>query len=77
MNPLKIINLEAPYDDCVSEAEPVSSCLHACNHKAAEVECGCTNSVTNNDDNVTAENETLRSCDVLGMLCILKMSGKF
>ena len=64
------MNLGEPYDPCKKEAVPSATCLQECKKKAAEVKCGCSDTMDTFPDN-----NAMTTCDVMGTLCILKMRG--
>ena len=66
----QLVNLGQPYDLCKKNAPPIATCLQECKKKAAEVKCGCSDTMDTFPDNIT-----MTTCDVLGTLCNLKLRG--
>ena len=68
----QLVNLGQPYDPCKKDAPPIATCLQECKKKAAEVKCGCSDTLDAFPDNIT-----MTTCDVLGTLCTLKLRGTY
>ena len=70
MSFFQVINIGPPFDNCVTSAEPISTCLQRCNQRHAEGKCDCADTL---DD--FRDNGTLPRCDVTGILCVMKVRG--
>ena len=62
------IGLKQPYDNCSTNAEPVSHCVANCSTVKAENSCHC--------KDIFPDTNT-GTCDIPGSLCILKRRGEF